>query len=236
MSKYYMVDVKDITSTVPHSEFNVRKLEQLARSILAAGGLLSPLLLKQTGAESYEVLTGDLEYYAAVRAKEISPRTAEMVNAFIVPDELAKTAVDQFNVLHRSSADRALESARSKPSDAGGRQLANLGDRMEELMRDFKQMRQHDMRTIEENIKSLQEQLPTKVEPLEFFNHASIPDLAHKMTINRIKGKTAEKIIKSIEKARKEAPFTSFKDVINRVDSLADRRMLTILDSWGGMY
>ncbi|MGB3299653.1 MAG: hypothetical protein WBA76_15415 [Phormidesmis sp.] len=231
-----MVDVKDITSTVPRSEFDVRKLEQLAQSILAAGGLLSPLLLKQTGAESYKVLTGDLEYYAAVRAKEISPRTAEMVNAFVVSDELAKTAVEQFKVLHRSSADRALASARSKTSDAGGQQIANLGDRMEELMRDFKQMHQHDMRTIEEKIKSLQEQLPTKVEPLEFFNRASIPDLAQKIAIAGIKGITAEKIIKSIEKSRNKAPFTSFKDVIDRVDNLADKRMWAILDSWGGLY
>lgn len=85
MTEYYLVDVKSIQSTTPRSKFKVDQLETLAQSILETGGLLSPLLLKQTGPESYEVLAGDLEYYAAVRAKEIDPRKGEMVNAFVIP-------------------------------------------------------------------------------------------------------------------------------------------------------
>lgn len=50
------------------SEFAVDDLENLAQSILKSDGLLMPLILKQIGPESYEVLAGDREYYAAVRA------------------------------------------------------------------------------------------------------------------------------------------------------------------------
>ena len=56
------------------------------------------------------------------------------------------------------------------------------------------------------------------------------------MSMAAIKGKTAEKLINGIEKARSKEPFTSFKDVIKRVDGLGDGRMLTMLDAWGGMY
>ena len=88
MSEYYMVDVRSITSHAPRSRFDVKQLEELARSIVSSEGLLSPLLLKQIGPESYEVIAGDFEYYAAVRAKELFPREAEMVNAFVVPDTI----------------------------------------------------------------------------------------------------------------------------------------------------
>jgi hypothetical protein len=62
---------------------------------LESGGLLSPIVLKQTGPESYEVLAGDLEYHAAARAKELDPRKGEMVSAYVVPPQNQAAAVAQ---------------------------------------------------------------------------------------------------------------------------------------------
>ncbi|QZZ22777.1 hypothetical protein J5X98_10710 [Leptothermofonsia sichuanensis E412] len=89
---------------------------------------------------------------------------------------------------------------------------------------------------MEQQITLLQQQIPQKVEPLEVFNTATAAELLQKMAIAGIRGKTAEKLIKTIEKARKQSYFTSFTDIVRRVDGLADKRMLTILDAWGGMY
>ncbi|MEO1393368.1 MAG: hypothetical protein AAFV90_10700 [Cyanobacteria bacterium J06634_5] len=236
MSKYYMVDVKSITSKIPRSTFNVNELEQLAQSILAAGGLLSPLLLQQTDIESYEVLAGDLEYYAASRAKEISPRKGEMVNAFIVSENSTKEAIEQFRILHKSSGSRSIEATTQRNRHVGSGQIATLEVRINEFIRDFKHMCQRDMQTIQKGIDSLQEQLPGKVDALEVFNHDSIPDLVDKMAVAGIKGKTAKKLIGGIEKARQASTFTSFKDIAKKIDGLADRRILTILDSWQGIY
>ena len=236
MSEYYMVDVRSITSKASRSSFDVKELEELARSIVSSEGLLSPLLLKQTGAESYEVIAGDFEYYAAVRAKELFPRKAEMVNAFVVPDKMTKDAVKQFELLHNSPTQQSAPKVFSKQSSGGKGQIANLEDRLDEFMRDFKQMRQQDMKRIEEGLETLREQLPSQVEALEALNRDSIPDLMQKLARANIKGKTAHKIIEGIEKARKKKSFTSFKDVVERVNGLGERRMLTLLDSWGGMY
>jgi len=90
-----LVDVSGITSTVPRSAFDADQVESLAQSILESGGLLSPIVLKQTGPESYEVLAGDLEYHAAARAKELDPRKGEMVNAYVVPPQHQAAAVAQ---------------------------------------------------------------------------------------------------------------------------------------------
>ena len=77
-------DVSKITSDVPRSEFSEAKIEQLADLILQGGGVIRPLVLRQTGIDNYTVLDGHLEYYAAVRAREKDARRGEMVNAFII--------------------------------------------------------------------------------------------------------------------------------------------------------
>ncbi|NJR53857.1 MAG: hypothetical protein HC768_03975 [Acaryochloris sp. CRU_2_0] len=84
MTEYYLVDVKSISSNQRRSSFNENDLDKLARSILDSEILLKPLILNQTGPESYEVIDGNFEYYSAVRAKEINPRGGEMVSAFVI--------------------------------------------------------------------------------------------------------------------------------------------------------
>jgi hypothetical protein len=80
--EYYMVDVKDITCDMPNN-YPTESVEQLAQSIVEIG-LLRPLILKQIGLQSYGLISGEFEYYAALRAKEVNPRKCEMVNAFVI--------------------------------------------------------------------------------------------------------------------------------------------------------
>lgn len=233
MSEFFLVDVKSITSTVPRSEFSVEEIEKLAQSILAADGLLAPLVLKQTGVESYEVLAGDREYYAAVRAKEIDPRAAEMVNAFVVPDEQVEVAMKQVTTLHPPPKPNG--SPPPPVSSDVEQRMTNLESRLDTALREMKQAHQRDMQRLEQQVTTLQQQIPQKVEPLEVFNHANAIDLNKKLGKAGIKGKTAEKLIEAIEKARAKAPFTSFTDVVERINGLGEKRMLTILDAWNGL-
>ncbi|WP_448602548.1 ParB N-terminal domain-containing protein [Thermoleptolyngbya sp.] len=230
MSEYYLVDVKSITSKTPRSQFRVDEIETLARKILAAGGLLSPILLKQTGAESYEVLAGDREYYAAVRAREINPQDGEMVNAFVVPEDKVEAAIEQFKSVHPSSVSDSDPTA--SPSADINQRLTNLESRLDTAIQDMKQAHQRDVQRLEQQLQALQQQIPGKVEPLEVFNTASPVDLKKKLAIAGIRGKTSDTLIKNIEKARTKAPFTSLTDVVRRVEKLGDRRMVSILDAW----
>ncbi|MBE9078402.1 hypothetical protein IQ241_14040 [Romeria aff. gracilis LEGE 07310] len=240
MSEYYQVDVKSITSGAPRSKFKEAELETLAQSILAAGGLLSPLLLKQTGIESYEVLAGDREYYAAVRAKEINSRAGEMVNAFVIPDKMAELAIDQFAALHQSPPtsppEASAETATPAATSTTEQRLTNLESRLDGALQDMKQAHQRDISRLEQQLTQLQQQIPQKVEPLEIFNTSSTSALLQKLAAIGIRGKNAEKLIQGIEQAREQSAFTSFTDVVSRVKGLGDKRMLTILDAWGGMY
>lgn len=242
MSEFYLVDVKSITAKSPRSDFKVNEIESLAQSILETEGLISPLLLKQTGIESYEVLTGEREFYAAVRAKELNPRAAEMVNAFVIPEKFEEAAIDQFALLHQPLSPKAIPPSSEQvtqstetPSNSDQR-LLNLESRLDEALREIKQTHLRDIQRLEQQFNSLEQKIPQKIEPLEVFNTANSAELLKKMAVAGIRGKTAEKLIKGIEKARQKSLFISCTDVVKRVEGLADKRMLVILDAWGGLY
>jgi hypothetical protein len=56
---------------------------------LELAGVITPLILLRTQpeAESYKVIDGDFEYYAALEAMEIEPRQRNRINAYIVESE-----------------------------------------------------------------------------------------------------------------------------------------------------
>ncbi|MCY7367955.1 MAG: hypothetical protein LH474_07365 [Chamaesiphon sp.] len=99
MIKCYFVDIKDISSDVPRSNFVESDLEQLANLILATDGLIRPLILKKSGAEKYTVIEGHREYYAALTAKEQNSSKAEMVNAFVISENIQSSAIKQLKLL-----------------------------------------------------------------------------------------------------------------------------------------
>jgi len=99
MIECYLIDIKNITSKLPKSNFKVAEIEMLADLILATDGLIRPLILQTAGVEQYTVIEGHLEYYAAARAKEKNLLKAEHVNAFIIPAKLQRSALEQIALL-----------------------------------------------------------------------------------------------------------------------------------------
>lgn len=99
MIKCYFVDIKDISSDLPRSNFSESDLEQLANLILATNGLIRPLIIKKVGEENYTVIEGDREYYAALKAKEQNITKAEMVNAFVIGENIQAAAIEQLQLL-----------------------------------------------------------------------------------------------------------------------------------------
>ena len=99
MIKCYFVDIKDISSDLPRSNFVESDLEQLANLILATDGLIRPLILKKSGEEKYTVIAGHREYYAALTAKEKNSSKAEMVNAFVINADTQSSAIEQLQLI-----------------------------------------------------------------------------------------------------------------------------------------
>jgi hypothetical protein len=102
-----LVAVKKITSLRSRSDFDGESLEKLAQQILKAEGIINPIVVSRTSLESYEVMDGDFEYYAGVRAREIDPRKAEMISVFIIEPEndAVNSAIEkQIELLRQSSS------------------------------------------------------------------------------------------------------------------------------------
>jgi hypothetical protein len=99
MIDFFMVDVKDIQVNTTDHNFSPVVIENLANAMLASGGLIKPLILKQVGLQNYQLIDGLLEYYAALQAKAKDPRKGEMVNAFVISPDQEDLVKQQVTVL-----------------------------------------------------------------------------------------------------------------------------------------
>jgi hypothetical protein len=134
MIKFSLVDVRAIQSNVPRSNFSEEQIEQLADMILECEGVLNVISLSQTGINNYIVLAGDLEYYAAVRAKEKNPRQGEMINAVIVQPSNQDTLLKQADFLKNCAS--SVEQTGVTPLEETSLEV-QLTQQLRELMKDI---------------------------------------------------------------------------------------------------
>jgi hypothetical protein len=233
MITFYLVDVKNITSNIPRSNFTEADLENLADIIIDSGGIIRPLVLKATGAENYTVVDGHFEYYAAARAKEKNPRKGEMVNAFVISPKIEDIVAKQAAILRGvESSEKAIKT----PSNTTNLEprLANLELRLEKQFNELKSEIAQERQRVDDKLKEIQSSLPQENDPLNLLNTLDKDELSLKLQRSRVPG--AEKIAKAIVDARRskkpKQEFEDYRDVVNSVKGLGDKRVLTIIDEW----
>ncbi|AVH72698.1 ParB N-terminal domain-containing protein [Nostoc sp. 'Lobaria pulmonaria (5183) cyanobiont'] len=242
MINFSLVDVKSIASNQPRSNFAEADLENLADIIIETGGIIRPLVVKVTGVESYTVVDGHFEYYAAVRAREKNPRQGEMVNAFVIAPKLEDLVVKQVASLKEIDSSTKQVTLQSETTKLEPR-LANLELRLEKQFNEFKSEFLQERQRIDSQFKQLENLIPQKSEqsnPLSLLNSLDKDELSIKLQRSRIPG--AEKLAKGIFDARRKKPkqeFEDYRDVVKSVKSLGDKTIklgdktiLTIIDEW----
>jgi len=239
MINFSLVDVKSITSNEPRSNFAEADLENLADIIIEAGGIIRPLVLKAIGIESYTVIDGHFEYYAAVRAREKSPREGEMVNAFVIDSKVEDLVVKQ--VAFFKEIDSSIQSIKSEIETTKLEpRLANLELRLEKQFNEFRSEFIQEKQRIDNQFKQLENLIPQKGEqsnPLSLLNSLDKEELSIKLQRSRIPG--AEKLAKDIFDARRKKQkqeFEDYRDVVKSVKGLGDKTILTIIDEWSRSY
>ncbi|MDZ8030716.1 Rho termination factor N-terminal domain-containing protein [Nostoc sp. DedSLP04] len=95
------IAVKKISSPVLRSQFSEDKLTQTAELILKVEGIINPLILRIINAQSYEVVDGHFEYYAAARAKEIDPQKGEYIGAFVIDPDNEEVLQKQIELMRK---------------------------------------------------------------------------------------------------------------------------------------
>ena len=225
-----LVAVKKITSTVPRSNFLDEDLEKAAQLILQAEGVINPIILQRTSLNSYEVIDGDFEYYAAARAKEIDPRKGEMIGAFIIEEENEEVLKKQVELLRKPKV-AAVAEPTNPDSNALELRLTNLESRIENRISELKNQQATDRQNLESELAELKNQIPTKLEPLDIFNNLSLPELAFRLRSGGYPEKTAAKIAESVGKERDKKKFNSLSDVVARVKIKQGKRQITGISS-----
>ena len=94
-----LVDLDNITPKVSISNFSMDEIESMANLIIRVGGVIRPVILKKIGFESWEVVAGDFEYYASVKALEIDPDFSETIRAFTIKEEQEENIRKQQEIL-----------------------------------------------------------------------------------------------------------------------------------------
>lgn len=221
-----LVTVRDIQPQTARAEHPPETIEQLARGILAAGGLARPLVVRQTGMAAFALLEGELAYHAAARARELDPVQAEAVLAFVATRENEAELLKQHALLgSRGDSGPA-------PGPAMGGEVSLVLTRLEQMLtQQFRQQEEHQRRENEafrQTNFELAKRIPRPPQVLRLLNGDNDELLADAL---RRTGQKAEALLAAI---RAERPFPSLQDAVKRVSGLTDGRVTKLTDHCEG--
>ncbi|RPH88080.1 MAG: chromosome partitioning protein ParB [Chroococcales cyanobacterium metabat2.561] len=211
MWKFLRVDITDINPSVTRETFSETELENLANLIIEMGGIIRPAILKKADNkkvdERYDIISGDLEYYASVIANQKVP-DIEMINAFVVDKEAENIALMQLFYLD-IIIDNPLEL-----------RMSNLEKRLETQLQAIREEYQKEIKRLEEKI------------PPPPPSSKSILELLNTCDANQLKkGGILPASVNDFLKKRSEKPFDSLEDILNRpVSGVKEKRLIKLVD------
>ena len=207
MWKFLRVDITDINPSVPRETFSETELENLANLIIEMGGLIRPAILKKADNkkvdERYNIISGDLEYYASVIANQKVP-DIEMINAFVVDKEAENIALMQL-----LSRDKIIDN----PLEL---RMSNLEKRLETQLQAIREEYQKEIKRLEVKI------------PPPPPSSKSILELLNTCDYNQLKKAGINKTVTG--NFLKEKPFVSLDDIIDRVDKMGAATLIKLMD------
>lgn len=233
-----LVAVRKITSSISRSHFDPGAIDEAANLILSLGALVDPLIVRRIDLESFELLDGHFAYYAAVRARELDPLKGETVLAFIA-DETSQEAIARQAELLRSVGQKETKCGTSVPRSQEPSELVNrfshFERRLEQMMNGLEQKVLQEHQNLGRRLNGLEELLPKPIEALGTFNEADRITLFERLKKSGMTEKRAKTLCQRIEEARKNSPFSSLRDVVQRIDGLGADGLLKLLEAWDGM-
>ncbi|AFZ28742.1 ParB domain protein nuclease [Gloeocapsa sp. PCC 7428] len=231
MISFSLVDVKNIISENPRSDFSEDTLDYLAEIILKTGGLIKPLVVKETGEDTYLVIDGHLEYYAAVKAREKDPRKGEMVNAFVISPKDEKLVLQQAEAFREYQTVNHPATTTENNTTKLEQRITNIELRLEKHLSQLREERTKEKQELEIKLKEFKDKIPKLIEPLTAFNTLNASELLLILQNVGISSKTATKLVEAIQKERTKKEFTSVVEVVKRITGLSEKRMLSIIDN-----
>jgi len=224
MWKFLRVDITDINPSLPRETFSETELENLANLIIKMGGLIRPAILKKADNkkvdERYDIISGDLEYYASVIANQKVP-DIEMINAFVVDKEAESIALQQMKLLSPSPA---LITTHEKIDNPLELRMSNLEKRLETQLQAIREEYQKEIKRLEEKIIISPPSPPSPPSK-------SILELLNTCDANQLrKAGIPPASVNDFLKKRSEKPFDSVEDIQRGVTGIGQVRLAKLVD------
>jgi ParB family chromosome partitioning protein len=219
MWDFLLIDLQDVVATKERSYFPETDLHNLANLIVAMKGLMRPVILKKIGFERFQIIEGNLEYYACLIAKE-KERSLETINAFVVDKEAENIALQQIQLL---SPFPGLITTPEKTDNPLELRMSNLEKRLETQLQAIREEYQKEIKKLEEKIIISPPPPPPSKSILELLNTCDANQLK--------KGGIPPASVNDFLKKRSEKPFDSLEDVLNRpVSGVKEKRLIKLVD------
>jgi hypothetical protein len=225
----------DSVSAPFQPEDKATEIEALAHTIVELGGLIEIPLVRTVQIDEYELVSGHLEYYAFLKARELDSNLPDRITVFILKPKLERAMLKQHEV---SQAVRRLESSHPSEPEVGSSSLdvSNLGSRIDVSS---KQLAAAIQQLKSEIIAAIDAKLPQPLSPLEAFNRIDEPAVQEQVfrKLEFLNQRKARKIIERIhehKKAHSKSEFKKFRDVLDILEkgTLSEKKMLEVIDRW----
>jgi len=228
MWKFLRVDITDINPSLPRETFSETELENLANLIIEMGGIIRPAILKKADNkkvdERYNIISGDLEYYASVIANQKVP-DIEMINAFVVDKEAESIALQQIQLLSPSPG---LITKPEKIDNPLELRMSNLEKRLETQLQAIREEYQKEIKRLEEKIIISP---PPSASPPPSPPSKSILELLNSCDANQLKkAGIPPASVNEFLKKRSEKPFDSVEDIQRGVTGIGQVRLAKLVD------
>ncbi|MCZ8359262.1 MAG: chromosome partitioning protein ParB [Microcystis sp. LE19-388.1G] len=219
MWDFLLIDLQDVVATKERSYFPETDLHNLANLIVAMKGLMRPVILKKIGFERFQIIEGNLEYYACLIAKE-KERSLETINAFVVDKEAENIALQQIQLL---SPFPGLITTPEKTDNPLELRMSNLEKRLETQLQAIREEYQKEIKKLEEKIIISPPPPPPSKSILELLNTCDANQLK--------KAGIPPASVNDFLKKRSEKPFDSLEDILNRpVSGVKEKRLIKLVD------
>ena len=217
MWDFLLIDLQDVVATKERSYFPETDLQNLANLIVAMKGLIRPVILKKIGFERFQIIEGNLEYYACLIAKE-KELSLETINAFVVDKEAENIAAEQMQLL---SAAPAIITTPEEIDNSLELRMSNLEKLLETQLQAIREEYQKEIKRLEE-----------KIIPPPPPSYKSILELLNTCDANQLKkGGILPASVNDFLKKRSEKPFDSLEDILNRpVSGVKEKRLIKLVD------
>lgn len=220
------------------------QIEALANTIIELGGLVNVPVVQQISVDEYELISGYLEYYAYLKARELNSSMPDRMTVF-VSNNKNKVAIRQqleiLDVIEDTKQDSS-QTTTSKPSDIDLR-IKNLESSINHNNKlVFTAIEQQKA----EILAAIEAKLPQPIPPLEALNRILEPEIALQVQrklefIGASKAKKVVALLQETSKRENHQTFQSFAEIVAvlkvpRGDKLtkliSEGKMMEIIDRW----